>query len=70
MKTGNELSANDNGEFGAGYSIHSEPIDFSKWMIAVMNQEQLSEKSYTELLKPHATVPSEVFRYYLLPRFF
>ena len=26
-----------------------------------MDQEQLSEKSYDELLKPHATVPSEVF---------
>jgi len=58
---GERISANQNGEFGAAYSIHSESIDFSKWMIAVMNHEQLSEESYAELLKPHVTVPSEVF---------
>lgn len=58
---GERINANENGVFGAAYSIHSEPIDFSRWMIAVMNHEQLSKKSYAELLKPHATVPSEVF---------
>jgi CubicO group peptidase (beta-lactamase class C family) len=40
--------------FGAGYSIHSEPIDFSKWMIGLMNQRLLSEESYTELFKQHS----------------
>lgn len=40
--------------FGAAYSIHSEPIDFSKWMIALMNQTLLSADSYKELFKRHS----------------
>lgn len=40
--------------FGAAYSIHSEPIDFSKWMIALMNQKLLSEESYEQLFKEHS----------------
>ena len=46
-------------EFGAAYSIHSEPVDFSKWMIAVMNKELLREESYRQLFKPHSTIQSE-----------
>lgn len=48
----------DKNEFGAGYSIHSESIDFSGWMTAVMNKEMLSEESYQELLRPHSEVSS------------
>lgn len=40
--------------FGAAYSIHSEPIDFSKWMIALMNQTLLSAESYKELFRQHS----------------
>ena len=40
--------------FVAPASIHSEPTDFSKWMLAVMNEELLTEASYAEMLKPHA----------------
>jgi CubicO group peptidase (beta-lactamase class C family) len=58
---GKRIGGIDNSEFGAGYSIHSESIDFSKWMIAVMDQEHLSKESYAELLKSHATVPSGIF---------
>ncbi len=47
----------EDNEFYAPSSIHSEPIDFSRWMIAVMNEELLSKESYKELLKPHSTVP-------------
>ena len=46
----------DEGKFVAPASIHSEPIDFSKWMIAVMNKELLSEDSYNELFKHHSTI--------------
>lgn len=47
----------EDGKFYAPSSIHSEPMDFSKWMIAVMNKEVLSKESYKELLKPHSSVP-------------
>lgn len=47
----------EDGKFYAPSSIHSEPVDFSKWMIAVMNKEILSSESYREMLKPHSKVP-------------
>ena len=47
------------GVFGAGYSIHSNALDFSRWMIGVMNEQLLNEASYAELLKPHSVVPSD-----------
>ncbi|MEW7288929.1 serine hydrolase domain-containing protein [Aquimarina sp. 2304DJ70-9] len=47
----------EEGKFYAPSSIHSEPIDFSKWMIAVMNEEILTQESYSELFKPHSKVP-------------
>lgn len=46
----------DKGKFVAPSSIHSEPIDFSKWMIGVMNKKILNEKSYAELLKHHSKI--------------
>ena len=46
----------DKGKFIAPSSIHSEPIDFSKWMIGVMNKKILNEKSYAELLKHHSKI--------------
>ncbi len=49
----------DDREFGAAYSIHTEATDFSKWMIAVMNNELLDEESYAELFKRHSTVPND-----------
>lgn len=49
----------DNREFGAAYSIHTEAVDFSKWMIAVMNNELLDDESYGELFKRHSSVPND-----------
>lgn len=46
----------DKGKFVAPASIHSEPIDFSKWMIAVMNKEKLSQDSFKELFKHHSKI--------------
>ena len=40
--------------FVAAGSIRSEPKDFSKWMLAVMDEEVLTEESYAEMLRPHA----------------
>lgn len=44
----------DNGIFVSASSIHTESIDFSKWMIAVMKNELLSKNSYDELFKHHS----------------
>jgi len=44
----------NDGVFVAAASIHSEPLDFSKWMIGVMNKERLTPESYAELLRPHS----------------
>lgn len=43
--------------FGSAFSIHSEALDFSKWLIALMNKKGLSEKSYQELFKSQVTLP-------------
>ncbi|GAA4276891.1 serine hydrolase domain-containing protein [Aquimarina mytili] len=48
-------------KFYAPSSMHSEPLEFSKWMIAVMNKDVLSQESYSELLKPHSKVPYDDF---------
>ena len=44
------------GVFVAPSSLRSEPLDFSKWMMAVMDKKILSENSYAEILKPHSTM--------------
>lgn len=49
----------DNRELGAAYSIHTESLDFSRWMIAVMNLEMLTEESYNELFKRHSSVSND-----------
>lgn len=43
-------------QFVAPASIHSESLDFSKWMISLMNKEILTEASYEELYKNHSDV--------------
>ncbi|SHI76819.1 serine hydrolase domain-containing protein [Aquimarina spongiae] len=44
------------GKFIAPSSIHTEPIDFSKWMIGVMQKKILSKNSYKELFKHHSKI--------------
>ncbi|MHA7131359.1 serine hydrolase domain-containing protein [Algoriphagus namhaensis] len=53
--------------FVAPASIHSEPGDFSKWMIALMKEEGLSETSYADLLARQVEIPdSPVEAFYTL----
>ena len=52
----NYWSKKDDGIFSAPASIHSESLDFSKWMIAVMNKEGLNEVNFNELFTPHSLV--------------
>jgi CubicO group peptidase (beta-lactamase class C family) len=42
--------------FVAPTTIHSEAIDFSKWMIAMMNEQGLTKKGFKELYKPHSEI--------------
>jgi len=42
--------------FVAPTTIHSEAIDFSKWMVAMMNKQGLTEKGFVELYKPHSEI--------------
>lgn len=43
-------------QFRAAASIHSESLDFSKWLIALMEREGLEQKSYGELFEVHSYV--------------
>lgn len=43
-------------QFIAPASIHSESLDFSKWLIALMEKEGLAQSSYDELFKVHSYV--------------
>ena len=43
--------------FVAPTSIHSESIDFSKWMIAIMNEEGLSKERFKSFLAKGDRVP-------------
>ena len=44
-------------EFGAAYGIHSEAKDFSKWLIALMENKGLTGSSYEELFKDQFIIP-------------
>ena len=43
-------------QFRAPASVHTEAIDFSKWLIALSNREGLSAASYQEMWKVHSFV--------------
>ena len=45
--------------FGAAYGINTSAIDFSKWIIALMNKEGLSEEGYNELFKTQTYLPAD-----------
>ena len=48
--------------FVAPTTIHSEAIDFSKWMIAMMNKKGLSENGFEELYKSHSEIASGLIK--------
>ena len=43
-------------QFRAPASVHSEALDFSKWLIALMDQKGLQEKSFEALYQVHSYV--------------
>ena len=51
-----EINPWDAKEFNAASAIHTEAIDFSKWLIAIMNQQGISRESYQLLFSDQITV--------------
>ena len=50
---------NDPTVFGSAFSIHSEAMDFSKWLVAILAQQGLSKASFSELFKAQVEMPAE-----------
>lgn len=54
-------SPNSYSNFGAAYGVHSEALDFSKWLIALMNRQGLSEAMYNQFFQAQQVpIPVEV----------
>lgn len=47
--------------FVAPTTIHSEGVDFSKWMIAMMNEEGISKKNFDILFQTHSEISGNWF---------
>lgn len=48
-------------EFNAASSIHSEALDFSNWLVGIMNKRLLLKETYDELFAEQVLVPEESF---------
>lgn len=60
----NGLNSKYRFQFRAPESIHTEALDYSKWLIGLMNEEQLTKNSYKELFQPHSLVEEQSSSYY------
>ncbi len=49
----------DNHLFGAAFSVHSEALDFSRWLMALLRQEGLSEESIAELFRTQVALQAD-----------
>ncbi|MGB0521724.1 MAG: serine hydrolase domain-containing protein [Flammeovirgaceae bacterium] len=45
--------------FGASFGLHSEAVDFSKFMIALMKRKGLTKAAYKELYREQVVLPKE-----------
>ncbi len=45
--------------FGSAYSIHSEALDFSKWLIALMEGKGLTKESFDQLFETQIVLPDD-----------
>ena len=45
-------------DFGASYSLQTEAISYSKFIIALMQEKGLNKDTYNEMLKPQVQIPS------------
>lgn len=55
QKSGND----DPAIFGAAFSIHSEALDFSKWLVALLDKKLISQSGYAELFKTQVVLPED-----------
>ena len=59
-KNGKHVKGNDDPTvFGAAYSLHSEAMDFSKWLVEILEQQGLKKESYLELFKAQVEMPED-----------
>ena len=57
-KNNEEVSGNDDPKvFGAAFSVHSEALDFSKWIIGILEKKGLSQKGFEELFETQVVLP-------------
>jgi len=49
--------------FGAAGNLHSEAIDYSNFLITLMNNKGLRKESYNEMFKEHIKVPATEYDY-------
>ncbi len=62
-KDGKRIEGEDETDvFGAAFSIHSEAKDFSKWLIALLDQKGLSKEGFNELFKTQLTLPENAIQ--------
>jgi CubicO group peptidase (beta-lactamase class C family) len=45
-------------DFGASYSLQTEAVSYSKFIIALMQEKGLNKNTYNEMLKPQVQIPS------------
>ena len=45
-------------DFGASYSLQTEAMSYSKFIIAIMQEKGLNKETYNEMLKPQVKIPS------------
>jgi len=59
-KNGEIVKGNDDPTvFGSAYSVHSEALDFSKWVVAVLQKKGLSEESFSRLFEAQIELPED-----------
>ncbi len=49
----------DPGTFGAAFSVHSEALDFSKWMITLIDKEGLTAAGHKALFESQIVLPKD-----------
>jgi len=57
--TDNTKPPRSNNDFGAAHSLHTEAVSYSKFIIALLEEEGLTKESYDEMFAAQVTVPKD-----------